>query len=85
MRKKIELTNDFHNTIRTVIVPADGLLNAQQCRRIKRDLCSDIACTCSGVLGERGEQDLCPTGTQIETVHDDRTGKDGVCIYTLVD
>lgn len=49
----ITLTNDFHNTSRTVRVPADGYISAATARRIRNDLCGISGCICGGVLGQR--------------------------------
>lgn len=51
----ITITNDFHNTEARV----RGLeLSPATVRRVRRELCGISDCTCGGVLGQRGRQEV---------------------------
>ena len=55
----VTITNDVHNTERTVIAqPACGLyyLTEGQARDCRAFLCGVAGCCCGGVLGQSGEQ-----------------------------
>jgi hypothetical protein len=52
---KVTLTNDFHGTSVTVVVPADGLLSARQTRKVRQTLCGMNDCTCGGIRGPQSE------------------------------
>lgn len=64
------ITNDFHSTSVTVVVPADGILSVSQTKRVYRELCGMSDCTCGGI---RGSQDGVPDGFCVDTYsHQDR-------------
>lgn len=52
---KITLSNDFHNTEVTLMMKSI-FPTRHQVKRAKAALCGISGCTCSGVLGNRGEQ-----------------------------
>lgn len=61
--KTITLTNDFHGqsvTLRLGQRNARGgwPLSQGQIRRARQELCGIAGCTCGGLLGERGRQDV---------------------------
>jgi hypothetical protein len=55
--RKATLTNDFHHTEISIIVPDTGWLTAWQCRRIRKALCGMSDCECGDALGMRGRQE----------------------------
>lgn len=54
-KMKITLSNDFHNTEVTLMMKSI-FPTRHQVKRAKAALCGISGCTCSGVLGNRGEQ-----------------------------
>ncbi len=54
----ITIRNDFHNRKVTLRTYVNARLTLRQIRRARRELCGSPDCTCGGVLGERGPQDV---------------------------
>jgi hypothetical protein len=67
--RRINLTNNFHNTEVTLFVKNDKLSESQM-KRARRMLCVP-GCTCSGEFGHRGPQD----GFGIKPIFDSHQGK----------
>lgn len=61
--KKVTLRNSFHNTSRTILVPAKGtrVLSPRAVRDIKRALCGIPGCVCGDGLGMRDDDAYSPT------------------------
>ena len=59
MKKRIVVTNDFHNTSAFFLgTPGKtSHLSKKQADRVWGQLCGIKGCTCGGQLGERGSQD----------------------------
>jgi len=54
---EITLKNDFHNTSVTLRLRGN-YPTASQVKRAKKVLCGISGCTCSNVMGMRGQQDV---------------------------
>lgn len=59
MKKRIKLTNDFHNTEITVLATVHDKylsLSAWQVKHIRKKLCPSKECQCSNSLGTRNSE-----------------------------
>ena len=59
--KTITIRNDYHNTtarVRCHEGERETMLRRATVLRIRRALCGFGCCTCGGVLGQRGRQDV---------------------------
>ena len=54
---KITLRNNFHES-KVVLISRGDQLSAGQIRKAKKILCGHEECTCSGILGTRGPQEV---------------------------
>ncbi len=58
----VTLRNDFHDTVCRIRVSMSdnngGELSQYQIRRVQTALCGIKGCTCGGVLGQRGSQEV---------------------------
>jgi hypothetical protein len=51
--KKVTLTNDFHNTEVTIIIPDSGELSRRQTLKVNSTLCGNPDCCCGTIRGSQ--------------------------------
>ena len=54
----ITFANDFHNTTARVRIHLGTELSHAKIRRVRKALCPSQGCTCGGVIGQRGKQEV---------------------------